>query len=207
MENGLVESAARIDEPEDRRIYGLTVAQVVKNCDETHAGRLQVRLPWLPDHEPWARLSLLDRGIYFIPQVGDEVLVASNRGDISELYVVGCLWNGKDKPPAQKDGDPVNKRVIRTPNGHDITFDDDAGTLTITSSSKKQITMSEDSIELAIDENASSAITVDKNGNLTIVASSKIRLVAPTIEIIGGSEQDPVPSGTCTIDGSRINIG
>src|SRR5947209_20520328 len=105
MENGLVENAARIDEPDDRRIYGLTVAQVVKNCDETHAGRVQVRLPWLPGHEPWVRLSLVDRGVYFIPQEGDEVLVAGNRGDISELYIVGCLWNGKDKPPAQNNGD------------------------------------------------------------------------------------------------------
>lgn len=215
MENGLVESAARVDEPEDRRIYGVTVAQVVNNCDETRSGRVQVRLPWLPGFEPWVRLALLDRGVFFVPQVGDEVLVTANRGDISELYIVGCLWNGKDQPPAQEHDAPVNKRIIRTPLGHDVTFDDQAATVSITSADKKHITLSKDHIELAIDENASTVITIEKNGNVTIKAQTSITLDAPTINVtasqnlaLGGNQSARIDGGSyCSIDAGLIKIG
>ena len=35
------------------------------------------------------------RGTYFLPEVGDEVLVGAEAGDPSHLYVLGALWNGK----------------------------------------------------------------------------------------------------------------
>jgi uncharacterized protein involved in type VI secretion and phage assembly len=214
MEGGLVESAARIDEPDDRRIYGLTVAQVVKNRDETHAGRVQVRFSWLPGYEPWARLALVDRGVFFIPQVGDEVLVNMNRGDVSEVYVVGCLWNGKDQPPAIERDDPVHKRIIKTPTGHNVTFDDQAGTVTITSADLKHITLTKDHIEIAIDEKATSAITIDKSGDVTIKAQTSIKLDAPSISISGqtidvksNSKTDISGGGLCSIDAGLIKIG
>ena len=215
MEQGLVESAAKIDEPDDRRINAITVGQVVKNCDKTHAGRVQVRLPWLPGYEPWARLALVDRGIFFIPQVGDEVLVQMNRGDVSEVYVIGCLWNGKDKPPTQKEGDPVHTRKIRTPQGHDVTFDDQARTLTITSSDNRRITLSKEKIEVAIDEQATSKITIDQSGNVTIKAQNSITLDAPTINVSasqnlsmsGNSSARIDGGGYCSVVAGRIDIG
>ena len=39
------------------------------------------------------------RGAYFVPEVGDEVLVAFASGTPRQPYVVGGLWSGKDKPP------------------------------------------------------------------------------------------------------------
>jgi uncharacterized protein involved in type VI secretion and phage assembly len=188
---------------------------VVKNCDTTHAGRVQVRFSWLPGYEPWARLALVDRGVFFIPQEGDEVLVDCNRGDVSEVYVVGCLWNGKDHPPAREQNDPVNKRIIRTPQGHNVTFDDQSGTLTITSADKKHITLTKEHIEIAIDENATSAITIDKNGNVTIKAKNSITLDAPTINVsatqnldMGGKQSARIDGGSyCSIAASQIYIG
>jgi uncharacterized protein involved in type VI secretion and phage assembly len=211
MESGLVDTAARIDQPDERRINGITVGRVVKNCDETNSGRVQVRLPWLPDFEPWARLALLDRGVYFIPRVDDEVLVMSNRGDVTELYVVGCLWNGKDKPPAQGQDDPKSKRMIQSPLGHKIMFDDDARTVTITSADKRRITLGQDKVEVALDDKSTSAMTISKDGTMTLTASSKLRLVAPELEIVAGTfdpqSNQSSPSGKCTINGIQINIG
>ena len=61
-------------------------------------------LPWLPGLMPWARLSNMmagmGRGSFFVPQIGDEVLVAFNHGDVREPYVIGTLWNTMDRPPA-----------------------------------------------------------------------------------------------------------
>jgi len=211
MESALVDSAARIDQPDDRRISGITIGRVVKICDETNSGRVQVRLPWLPDFEPWARLALLDRGVYFIPRVDDEVLVLSNRGDVTELYIVGCLWNGKDKPPAQGQDDPKNKRMMQTPLGHSLVFDDDARTVTITSADHRRITLGQDKVEVALDEKSTSAMSITKDGTMTITASKKLRLIAPELEIVAGTMDSQTgqssPTGKCTINGVQINIG
>src|SRR4051794_11476852 len=84
---------------------GVAVAVVRENKDNSGLGRVQVSYPWYsqPRASYWARVALpmsgKERGVYFIPEVGDEVLVAFERGDLRFPYVVGCLWNGVDKSP------------------------------------------------------------------------------------------------------------
>ena len=48
------------------------------------------------DRRSFARLLSADRGMYVLPELGDEVLVAFEQGDIAHPYVVGSLWNGTD---------------------------------------------------------------------------------------------------------------
>ena len=51
---------------------------------------------------------------YFLPEVGDEVLVAFERGDLRFPYVLGSLWNGKDKPPSTNDDGKNDVRMIHS---------------------------------------------------------------------------------------------
>ena len=51
-----------------------------------------------------------ERGLVLIPEVGDEVLVAFEREDLRFPYVLGALWNGKDKPPLANDDGKNDKR-------------------------------------------------------------------------------------------------
>jgi uncharacterized protein involved in type VI secretion and phage assembly len=98
---------------EDRnKVYGVVVAIVTNNVDDKKNGyRVKVRFPWLPnggsdaaasEDSDWCRISSLmagpDRGAFFLPEVGDEVLVAFEHGDVARPIVVGMLWNGVDKP-------------------------------------------------------------------------------------------------------------
>src|SRR5688500_8354972 len=86
-----------VPEPDDTRINGVCTAMVLSNFDSTGEGRVQLMIPWLPGYMPWARVSVpmagLARGTYFIPQMGDEVLVAFSQGDVREPFVIGSLWN------------------------------------------------------------------------------------------------------------------
>lgn len=217
MQGGLVDTTTQIDVPEDRRIYGVVLAQVVENCDKNCLGRVKLKLSWLPGFEPWARVASLmageDRGAYFIPQVGEEVLVAFNHGDVREPYVIGSVWNGKDRSPARTPFDPVNKRLIRTPKGHEIEFDDAQQSITITSADKQRITLTPGKVEIAVDEQKTTAVTLE-SGNITIKAASSITLDAPTINItgtnvaVGGSSSARIDGGSyCSIAAAQIFIG
>ena len=88
------------------RILGVVVAIVTNNQDPDGLGRVRLRFPWLDDGAEsfWARVASPmagnARGLYFLPEVDDEVLVAFQHGRPEAPVVLGGLWNGKDKPPA-----------------------------------------------------------------------------------------------------------
>src|SRR3712207_8369590 len=58
------------------------------------------------------------------PEVDDEVLVAFEHGDPRYPYVLGALWNGRDKPPEANADGGNNKRLIKSRSGLTILLDD-----------------------------------------------------------------------------------
>ena len=97
--------AAEAERESDGFLIGLAVGVVTDNKDPDRLARVRVRLPWHTDSDTsfWARSAMPlagnDRGTYFLPEIGDEVLVGAEDGDPSHLYVLGMLWNGKQAPP------------------------------------------------------------------------------------------------------------
>ena len=109
MEETLTEMADRAADRADR-FYGVAVGQVLNILDPLFLGRVQVRLPFIDDADlaPWARVAVPMAGIgcghYFIPTIGDEVLVAFEHGDTSVPYVIGSLWNATSRRPGSRYG-------------------------------------------------------------------------------------------------------
>ena len=119
------------------RIEGIMVAKVKNNInDPERLGRVQVSFPELSDgnFSRWARVvtfmaggSLSDSwGGYFLPDIGDEVFVAFEQGDINRPVVVGSVWNGKARPP-EINKDQNAKKMIRTKTGMQLLFDETSG--------------------------------------------------------------------------------
>lgn len=146
----------------DPGLSGIMVGRVVTNCDLKRLGRVQVRLAARGGIEMWVRVALLNTGAYFIPQQGDEVLVAF-QSDGNEGYIIGRLWNENKKPPRSGDGDPTNQRVLRTPSGHEIAFDEEEKSLVITTSAGQYIEMRPGGIKVVADK---------QGGNITLEASA-----------------------------------
>jgi uncharacterized protein involved in type VI secretion and phage assembly len=134
-------------------VQGVVTGVVVNRDDPDGQGRVQVGFPFLGGQNDsfWAPVATIlagnSRGAWFMPEVGDEVLVAFGLGDVSHPYIIGFLWNGQDVPP---DSSPQN-RVIKTPGGHTLRFEDgDSKKVILKSSSGQTVTLddSEQSITL-----------------------------------------------------------
>ena len=184
---GLMQLMTELGEKEvDRRIYGVAVAQVINNVDVMNLGRVQLMLPWLPGYQPWARVVTMmagfQRGTYFMPQIGEEVLVAFHHGDVREPYVLGGMWNTIDRPPSLAPTDAVNKRIIRTPLGHEIEFDDALQSITITSTTKQKVTIDPTQIQLETVGGAAK-VTLETIGKITIESGISVDIKAPTVKI------------------------
>lgn len=113
---------------------GVYIGVVTSNQDPDNRGRVKLVFPWMADavESHWAPVATLyagkGRGWYFMPEVGDEVLVVFEHGDINHPYVVGSLWNGQDPlpEPGHPDGEN-NHKILETRAGHTMTFDDTSG--------------------------------------------------------------------------------
>ena len=61
--------------------------------------RRQAESDWCRVVQPYAGNGY---GAVFVPEKGDEVLVAFVHGDMRFPIVIGGLYNGKDKPPTAR---------------------------------------------------------------------------------------------------------
>ena len=145
----------------------VVVGIVTQNKHPEGLPQVKVKFPSISEDEEsaWARLvspmAGNGRGFEFIPEIDDEVLVAFEYGDIHRPYILGALWNGKDKPPEGTDklvggSGKVDKRIIKSRSGHTVTLDDTQG--------KEKISI------------------VDKTGNNSIEIDSKSDAMAITIK-------------------------
>ena len=201
--------------PADKKIYGVAVATVLSNTDCTGEARVMLMLPWLPGYTPWARVASpmagMGRGTYFIPQPGDEVLVAFNHGDVREPYVLGTCWNTVDRPPALAPTDPITKRKIRTPLGHELSFDEAEQSVTLSSNLMSTVTLDAQKAQLST---PLASVTIDKAGGVTIKGATKITLDAPVIEIQAKTLLTVQSRGgatfkanaTCSLQGAMVKI-
>lgn len=200
-------------------LSGVAVAEVLSNIDPTNQGRVQLRLPWLPwmpGVERWGRVASGSGGpgygIYFIPQVGDEVLVAFHHGDVREVYVIGSLWSTRHAPPANSPLDPVNKRVIRTPAGHEIVLDDLDESVAVTSATGHTVRLEPSKVAVAT-RGGSATVVLEASGAVSVTAAVSIELNAPTVtldaatlELKGSGMAKLTAGGVCQIQGGMVTI-
>jgi len=152
------------------KIKGVVTGQVTNVKDPDQQGRVQVSFPYLggQNESTWAPVATLmaggKRGTWFMPEVGDEVLVAFNQDDVAHPYVIGFLWNGQDQPP---DSDPSD-RVIVTKAGHTLRFQDANGSQKVILESSSGQTVTLDDSEQSITLQGGSRILKMANGLVQI---------------------------------------
>src|SRR5262249_6839172 len=151
------------------------------------------------------------RGLFWNPQVNDEVLVGFAQNDLTSAYVLGGLWSTMDRPPTLSPTDAINKRIVKTGIagglGHEIEFDDLRQSIKITSSTQQKMTI--DPLQIKIESTGGiMSIALDqKSQTITIQSAVKIALKATQISIEGvdialkGGKISIQSAGPCTVQG------
>jgi len=214
-EEQLFEPLAMDQEPDPKRFYGVTTGRVINQADPMFLGRVQIQLPFIDplDLQPWARVAVpmsgIASGMYFMPELGDEVLVAFEQGDVNVPYIIGSLWNGFAPPPFPTPY--AQMRGIRTPLVFNtLTFMEAPPTIILAVPAAGQaLTMTEAgttivSASLASIAAGGAVITVNSSGvqiagaTITLAATAALNLTAPAINITA--------EGDCTITGGMVII-
>jgi uncharacterized protein involved in type VI secretion and phage assembly len=180
---------------------------VVKSVqDPENRNRVQVRIfntDGVADQDApvWARVAVpfagANRGAFFIPNVGDEVLIVYLSGDPRFPVVIGGLWNGSDSAPETLGGagDTVDRWTITGTAGTRIAIvEESASTATIKFSTPGGLTgtLTDDgggSIELS--NTSQTSVTIDSSGvtisaptaKVQITAASEVDVTAPTVNV------------------------
>jgi hypothetical protein len=203
------------DEESPKRFYGVTTGRVINLLDPMCLGRVQVQLNFIDDLDlsPWARVATpmagIAHGYYFVPNFGDEVLVAFEHGDVNAPYILGSLWTALAPPPMPS---PIPQiRTIRSPVGNQIIMAEVPPSIAILTPSGSTLTMAPDginmlslqSLKIAVGDNF---VTITPTG-VDIVSAKRINLNAGgELSIKAGGAVTIAAGSTCSITAPTIRL-
>lgn len=209
-----------------QRYYGKYRGFVTDNQDPEQRGRIKVTVPSIFSSEEtfWALPcspfgGLAEQGLFMVPEVGAQVWVEFEAGNRDIPIWVGVFWQPSEAIPSEAQKSPPTTRVIKTPSGHLLQFDDESG--------KEQLRLAHPKgAELAIDENGTvnltdakgAKLTLDADGNsLTLADANGNSLVMDSsgtvVKDANGNEitlaagQLKVKGTMITIEGSQVALG
>lgn len=134
-------------------------ATIKDNNDPEGMGRVKVNFFWASGStsSEWMRLiqphAGAGKGFYFIPEVGEEVLVGFEGGNVDCPYVIGAQYNGRDSSGYNTSGNDI--KIIQTRSGCKILINDADGSI-------------------LTEDKAGSKVFQDGNGNISMEASQDI---------------------------------
>jgi len=177
-------------------ISDLQVGVVQDGEDPDKQGRVQVTVPAIQTEQPgllWARVASADagdqRGVCFMPEAGDEVLVGFLAGDPRYPVVLGRLHGSKNALPddfkdRKKKGIVTRRKAslvfseadkpsitISTPGGRTVVLDDDGEAITISDQNNNTITLD------------AKGISIESGKDLILKAAGAVKITGSTIDL------------------------
>ena len=118
-----------------------------------------------------------ERGAYFPFEVGDEVVVGFEEGNLDVPVILGALWSDVDAPPPDADTSGSNNiRTIVSREGSEVTFDDTAG-------ATKVLIKSAGGMEIALDDSAKTLTIKFDDSNSIELSSAGVTVKGSTINL------------------------
>lgn len=180
-------------------VGGLQIG-VVDEFEEDPAKQLRVKvsLPGLASDAGavWARLAAPDagkeRGWFFRPERGDEVVVGFFNEDPRQPVILGALYSSKNLPPndfSDLTKDNLKKGIV-TKGGTRIAFtDDEKASLVLETAGKNRILLDDAEELIDISDKHGNKITLDKDG-IKLTSAKDLKLEASGNVEIKGAKVD-----------------
>jgi len=215
-------------------IRGLQIGIVVQlESDPDGQDRILVRVPVIDSAGQgiWTRIASLDagneRGAFFMPEIGDEVIVGFINDDPRHPVVLGML-HSSNKPAPISPADNNNEKGFTTRSKMHLSFNDDTKTIVIDTPAGNSITIDEKSMKIEIKDQNENKITMEQTGItmesplnidvkagavLTLSGGTSLSISAPSLSVkadasvsIEGAVAKVTSSGITEISGSLVKI-
>lgn len=208
----------------DTRLWGVVVGLVARNYDKDMPGRICVTIP-VRDKDAnelkWARLAMPSFGKkwghYFLPEVGDQVLLAFENGNIDKPYVIGCVPQDNSNFLSGAVDEKNQYKKIVTRYGNEIVFEDnkegegEKDKITIRTAKKDHvISMDNENHKITIsDKDGKNSIVIcdeENAGNIVMKTEKKLTIqVGDNIKMIMDGESGKVSVSCDTFSVSASN--
>jgi uncharacterized protein involved in type VI secretion and phage assembly len=204
-----ISSESFLERAERGKKYGVYVGIVTDNKDPDGNYRVRVRIPSQENGDSsgtssestfWYRICTFgagaDRGMYNMPEINDEVLIAFENGEISHGYVVGSLWNKTSKTTDKNSTGKNDDRWYKSRSGSMLKFGDGDTTSVLAQSSGGHKVFLDDGGKILIQHSSgntkvtllASDIKIESSGD-TIVDCDNFKVTAKTnIEMKSGAD-------------------
>ena len=174
------------------------LAEVTDNADPENLGRVQVQFAWQKSRNKttnWIRVRSLDagssetvsknRGVVFVPEIGDQVMVDFELGDPCRPYVSGSMFHKNNGEGGNADN---HIKTIVTRSGHTLEFNDDEdGQWGITITDKENNIIRLDTKNKAISISSQEKIIIESK-DIVVSANNNLELLASKVTTIQGDE-------------------
>jgi type VI secretion system secreted protein VgrG len=190
-----------------------TQTAIVKdNNDPDKLGRVRVNFFWQDSNmlSPWLRpvslYSGADRGFYFIPEIGDEVLVGFEGNNAEKPFLIGSMYNGKSKPKTSWPDKDNSFKGIMTQSKLKIEFDDKKKITTIETPGGNKAILSDDGKSILLQDQNQNKIELS-SGGIIMESVKDIKITTKgKIAIEGTTGVDIKTSSDAKVSGLNINL-
>jgi len=146
-----------------------------------------------------------------VPEVDAQVWVEFEAGNVDLPIWTGTFWQAGGDPPAEADKSPPTTRLLKTPSGHVLQFDDESGKekFRLAHPAGTEMTVDEKGTvivtdakgnTLTLDADAGQVIVEEANGNTITLSSSGV-----AIEDANGNKVEMAASGI-TVKGQQVVV-
>lgn len=204
---------------------GLHTGIVTDNEDPNGEFRVRVKMPFIngDDDGVWARVALADagneRGLFFRPEVNDEVLLGFLFDDPRQPVILGMLHSSK-LPSAIPPANDNHQKGYTSREKLVLLFDDEKKSIAVETPGGNKITLSDDAKSMILEDLNGNKITMDDKGivieakkKLALKAGSELSIEGPDLKISGdsslalkGGSAKFESSGMLKIKGSMVKI-
>jgi type VI secretion system secreted protein VgrG len=164
-------------------------AVVTDNNDPSGLGRVQVKFAWQDGNSPWIRMinphAGGGKGMYFIPEIGEEVLVGFEAGNAEKPFVLGAMYNGSASSAYATSGN--DNKVIQSRSGTKIIMNDAEGSV-------------------FVEDPSGNTWMMDGKGNISVNATKNFSIAAGENVSISAGKNISVSAGANIDNSANENI-